>query len=39
MLWGKYLALVDDPTETVVEGMVYEVEHKKHVQRLTKSET
>jgi gamma-glutamylcyclotransferase (GGCT)/AIG2-like uncharacterized protein YtfP len=39
MLWGQYPALVDDSTEAVVEGMVYDVEHKKHAQRLIEYET
>ena len=39
MLWGQYPALVDDSTEAVVEGMVYDVEYKKHAQRLTEYET
>ena len=39
MLWGQCPAPVDNPTKAVVEGMVYDVEHKKHAQRLTEYET
>jgi gamma-glutamylcyclotransferase (GGCT)/AIG2-like uncharacterized protein YtfP len=38
-LWGQYPALVDGPPGSVVEGMVYNVEHGRHGEGLAKYET
>jgi hypothetical protein len=38
-LWGQYPALVDGPPGSVVEGMVYNVEHGRHGDRLAAYET
>ena len=38
-LWGQYPALINGPPGAVVEGMVYEVEHEEHAQRLAEYET
>ena len=38
-LWGQYPALINGPPGAVIEGMVYEVEHGEHAQRLAKYET
>jgi hypothetical protein len=38
-LWGQYPALVDVAPRAVVEGMVYDVEHEKHAERLAEYET
>lgn len=38
-LWGPYPALVDGPTDAIVEGMVYQVQSENHANRLARYET